>query len=100
MSGRRPWLVVVLVGLLVALTVMVLLGLKWEAETGDYWCGTTFDRAEVFDAIKERCDRAIYGLWMVEVILALLCGFVAAGVTAGALGRHEMAEERGRDWYG
>jgi hypothetical protein len=40
------------------------------------------------------------GLLAIEVFIALLCGFVAAGVTAGVLGRHEADDMPGGDWYG
>src|SRR5688572_29452395 len=100
MSGRRAWLMVVLVGVLVAVAVFVGLGLVWNAETGDYWCGTVFDRNEVFDAIKERCHNAVNGLLSIEVVIALACGFVATCMTATVLGRQEVSDVPGRDWYG
>ena len=78
--GRRAWIVVVLVGLLVAVAVFVLLGFNWEAETGGWLCGTTFHRADFNpNAVKERCDSTVNRLMVTEVIVALFLGIVRGG---------------------
>jgi hypothetical protein len=72
--GRRPWLVVVLVGLLVAVTVMVLLGLKWEADAvagvtkrkiGDRWAFNRCGDVDVSTLVA--ASLAVWGVTRVRI---------------------------------
>jgi hypothetical protein len=96
------WVVVVLVGLLVAAAVFIFLGFKWRVTWGadDWGCGTAFNPAD-YDT-PDQCSGARTTRLIFEIVVALFCGFVAAAVTAHVLTKSETEERAvtGTGWYG
>ena len=99
MVGRgAAWVVAALVGLAVAAALFVLLGFVWQVRWGDgYECGPLFNPVPD-DGWAEECDEARTKKAFVELFIAVFCGFVAAAVTLGVLGRHTRTEPLIRHW--
>jgi hypothetical protein len=102
MAARWTRAVVVLVGLAVAAAIFVWLGSTWWVTYGadDWGCGTVFDPADY--ETHPKCPSARTDRMVLEIGVAVLCGFAAAALAAHLVSKSNTADTANtvsaKDW--